>query len=394
MSDARTHEAVPATGTGVPPTPLASTAPTSTAPSDPAGAPTLPPPAPGDPVAGVDVPPSGLVPTGTRQRAFDSAAEPDLGEVAVGGDEGIALIVGEALIDVVHTPDGAVAEHPGGSPANVALGLGRLGRDAHLLSWFADDAHGALLRRHLESSGVTIVAGSDTAGRTSIAVARVDADGVASYDFDLSWQVPARWTAPAAAPVVVHTGSIAAVLEPGGPDVAHILEALRGTATVTYDPNLRPSLMPAAVVTRPVVERLVALSDVVKVSDEDLAWLEPGAHPTEVALRWAASGPALVVVTRGGEGATAVTVDGRVIDVAAPQVTVADTVGAGDSFMGGLIDGLWSVGLLGAAHRARLRDADETVLRSVLTRCAEIAAITVGRPGADPPTSAEITAPL
>nr|WP_225755429.1 carbohydrate kinase [Actinotalea sp. Marseille-Q4924] len=314
--------------------------------------------------------------------------------MAVAGDEGVALVVGEALIDVVRTSDGAVAEHPGGSPANVALGLARLGRDAHLLTWFGDDAHGALLRRHLEASGVTVVAGSETADRTSVAVAHVDANGVATYDFDLSWHVPARWSAPSGAPVVVHTGSIAAVLEPGGPDVARILEALRGSATVTYDPNLRPSLMPPAEVTRPVVERLVALADVVKVSDEDLAWLEPGADPTEVALRWAASGPALVVVTRGGEGATAVTVDGRVIDVAAPRVTVADTVGAGDSFMGGLIDGLWSVGLLGAAHRDALREADETVLRSVLTRCAEIAAITVSRPGANPPTSDELTTPL
>lgn len=368
--------------------------PAGTVPTEPADAPDAPPAGPDTPEAGVDVPPSGVLTAEPRERSFDSAAEPDLGEVAVAGDEGIALVVGEALIDVVHGPDGSTAEHPGGSPANVALGLGRLGRDAHLLTWFGQDERGALLRRHLEASGVTIVAGSDTAERTSVAVAHVDADGVASYEFDLSWQVPERWSAPSGAPVVVHTGSIAAVLEPGGPDVARILEAHRTTATVTYDPNLRPSLMPAPAVTRRVVERLVALSDVVKVSDEDLAWLEPGSHPTEVARRWAGAGPALVIVTRGGEGATAVTADGRVIDVAAPRVTVADTVGAGDSFMGGLIDGLWSVGLLGAAHRSALREADETVLRSVLTRCAEIAAITVSRPGANPPTAAEVTTPL
>lgn len=365
-----------------------------TAPSDPAGAPTAPPTDPDTPEAGVDVPPTGVVTTDVAQRAFDSSAEPDLGEVAVAGDEGVALVVGEALIDVVRSPDGAVAEHPGGSPANVALGLGRLGRDVHLLTWFGPDPHGALIRRHLEASGVTVVPGSESAERTSVAVAHVDADGVATYEFDLSWHVPDRWTAPSGAPVVVHTGSIAAVLEPGGPDVAKILEAHRGTATVTYDPNLRPSLMPAPETTRDVVERLVALSDVVKVSDEDLAWLEPGGQPTQVAQRWAAAGPALVVVTRGGEGATAVTADGRVIDVAAPKVTVADTVGAGDSFMGGLIDGLWSVGLLGAAHRQALREADETVLRAVLTRCAEIAAITVSRPGANPPTAEEIITPL
>ncbi|MBC7291348.1 MAG: carbohydrate kinase [Actinotalea sp.] len=384
MSEDRTADATTPTAGGI----------AGTAPSDPAGTPTAPPEEPQAPEAGVDQPGSGVLTTDIRERAFDSASEPDLGDVAVGGDEGVALVIGEALIDVVHTAEGTVEEHPGGSPANVALGLGRLGRDAHLLTWFADDAHGALLRRHLEASGVTIVPGSETAERTPVAVAHVDAHGVATYEFDLSWHVPGAWTAPAGAPVVVHTGSIAAVLEPGGPDVAHILEALRGSATITYDPNLRPSLMPPPAVTRRVVERLVALSDVVKVSDEDLAWLEPDEHPTEVARRWAAVGPALVVVTRGGEGATAVTVDGRVIDVAAPRVTVADTVGAGDSFMGGLIDGLWSVGLLGAARREALRHAEETALRAVLTRCTEIAAITVSRPGANPPTSAEITTPL
>jgi fructokinase len=375
-------------------TPAGTARPAGTAPSDPAGAPTAPPSGPDAPEAGVDAPPGGVVATDVEQRAFDSAAEPDLGEVAVAGDEGVALVVGEALIDVVHGPDGSVAEHPGGSPANVALGLGRLGRDVHLLTWFGADAHGALLRRHLEASGVTVVPGSESAERTSVAVAHVDADGVASYEFDLSWHVPDRWTAPSGAPVVVHTGSIAAVLEPGGPDVARILEAHRATATVTYDPNLRPSLMPPPATTRRAVEDLLQISDVVKVSDEDLAWLEPGSGPTEVAQRWAAAGPALVVVTRGGEGATAVTADGRVIDVAAPRVTVADTVGAGDSFMGGLIDGLWAVGLLGAGKRQALREADETVLRAVLTRCAEIAAITVSRPGANPPTAGEITTPL
>ena len=213
---------------------------------------------------------------------------------------------------------------------------------------------------------------------------------MATYAFDLAWHVPARWTSPPAAPLVVHTGSIAAVLEPGGPDVANILAAHRESATLTYDPNLRPSLMPPPDVTRPIVEGLIALADVVKVSDEDIAWLEPGQDPLDVARRWAASGPALVVVTRGGDGATAVTADGRRLDVEAPRVRVADTVGAGDSFMGGLIDGLWSAGLLGADKRAALRAADDATLRTVLVRCARIAATTVSRAGANPPTAAEL----
>ncbi|NTW42124.1 MAG: carbohydrate kinase [Cellulomonadaceae bacterium] len=323
--------------------------------------------------------------------AFDPSQElsPD---VAVDAAERRALVIGEALIDVVRRADGSVSEHPGGSPANVAIGLARLGRGVDLLTWFGRDAHGTALTAHLEGSGVAVVPGSDSAERTSVAAATLDADGAATYDFDLSWHVPTHWASPPAAPLVVHTGSIGAVLAPGGADVAHILAAHRASATLTYDPNLRPSLMPPPDETRPLVEALVALADVVKVSDEDLAWLEPGTDPLDVARRWVTAGPAAVVVTRGGDGATAVTGSGQVIDVPAPAVTVADTVGAGDSFMSGLVDGLWSAGLLGADRRPALHAADDATWTSVLTRCARIAAITVSRPGANPPTAAELEA--
>lgn len=340
-----------------------------------------------DEVAGAGAAPAGLVERDVRERAFVPEPE-DEGAVASEPAERRALVIGEALVDVVRTPDGASREHPGGSPANVALGLARLGRGVDLLTWFGADARGGMVREHLEASGVAIAPGSDSAPRTSVATAVLDAGGAATYEFDLSWHVPDVWASPPAPPLVVHTGSIAAVLTPGGPDVVRILEAHRESATLTYDPNLRPSLMPPADETRPVVEAIVALADVVKVSDEDLAWLVPDEHPLDVARRWATAGPALVVVTRGGDGATALSA-GAELDVAAPPVTVADTVGAGDSFMGGLVDGLWSAGLLGADRRAALRDADEVTLRSVLARCAEIAAITVSRPGANPPTAAE-----
>lgn len=355
--------------------------------SEPMTEPTAPSP---DVVGGAGSAPSGVVERDVTQGALTPVPDEAV-VVASEPAERRALVVGEALIDVVRTADGAVEEHAGGSPANVALGLARLGREADLLTWFGTDAHGALVRAHLEASGVAIAPGSDTAPRTSVATAVLDADGVATYQFDLSWEVPERWASPPAAPLVVHTGSIAAVLTPGGPDVVKILAAHRDSATLTYDPNLRPSLMPPPEETRPVVEDLVALADVVKVSDEDLGWLEPGAPPLEVARRWAASGPAVVVVTRGGDGATAIT-HAFELDIAAPRVTVADTVGAGDSFMAGLIDGLWSAGLLGADRRSALRGVDEVTLRSVLSRCADIAAITVSRPGANPPTAAELDA--
>lgn len=334
-------------------------------------------------------PPSGVVDPDVVEAVMDPHTEgtPDL---ATDRSERRVLVIGEALVDAVHRADGSVQEHPGGSPANVALGLGRLGRGVDLLTWYGDDDRGRRLRDHLEASAVAILPGSETAPRTSVATATVDAAGSATYEFDLSWHVPDRWTSPPAPPLAVHTGSIAAVLEPGASDVAAVLAAHRPSATITYDPNVRPSLMPAAHRTRGVVEELVALADVVKVSDEDLAWLDPDHHPLDVCRRWVRTGPAVVVLTRGGDGATALTVSGHEVDVAAPEVTVADTVGAGDSFMSALIDGLWSADLLGAERRTALRDAPDTTWQSVLTRCADVAAVTVSRPGADPPRAAEL----
>lgn len=298
-----------------------------------------------------------------------------------------ALIIGEALVDVVVTGQTRAA-HPGGSPANVAIGLGRLGRPVELATRLAGDDHGRAVTAHLAASDVRLTAGSDEAERTSVATALIDETGTATYEFEIEWDLAD--VVPTGRPLVVHTGSIAAVLEPGAASVAAAVAALRPTATVTYDPNLRPSLMPPAAETRPVVEALVALADVVKVSDEDLAWLAPSTDPIEVMTAWLTTGPAVVVLTRGGEGATALTHDGRRLEIAAPRVTVADTVGAGDSFMGGLIDGLWEAGLLGADRREALRAIDDATLTAILDRCARIAAITVSRPGADPPTAAEL----
>ncbi len=301
-----------------------------------------------------------------------------------------ALVIGEALVDAVVRADGSTDRHPGGSPANVALGLARLGRRADLLTWLGEDSDGALVRRHLEASGVRVLSGLTGPNHTSAATAHLDAAGVATYVFDLEWDLPSRYEEDAEPPVVVHTGSIAALLAPGGARVETELGRHRATSTLTYDPNLRPSIIGPADANRHVIERIVAAVDVVKVSDEDLAWLYPDETPAQVAERWAQAGPALVVVTLGGEGALACTCAGLQLTVPAESVTVADTVGAGDSFMGGLIDGLWSAGLLGADRRAALRTADAAVVERILRRCARIAAITVSRPGANPPTSAEL----
>jgi fructokinase len=316
-----------------------------------------------------------------------TAPSPTHGPAPTPSDEHV-LAVGEALIDVVHRAGGGVDAFPGGSLANVALTLGRLGRDARLVTWIGADERGDAIRAWLEDSGVRLAPGSTRAPSTSVATAHLDDDGAATYEFDLEWRVPPG-TEVGEGTLAVHTGSIAAVLEPGASAVRDLVAAARRTATVTYDPNARPALMGEAGDARERIEAMVALADVVKVSDEDLEWLVPDGDPVEVARGWLALGPALVVVTFGGAGAVALTPGGEQ-RVAAPRVDVVDTVGAGDSFMGALVDGLWEAGLLGAARRDALRAVGGDTLAAVLERCAAVAAITVSRAGANPPRRAEL----
>lgn len=300
-----------------------------------------------------------------------------------------ALVIGEALIDIVDRGDGAPVEHPGGSPMNVAVGLARLGRDVELVTCFGRDQRGDAIRAHVGADGVRIAEGSDTASHTSTALARLGVDAKADYEFDLEWAPPA--TRPGTEFAVVHTGSIAGTLEPGAAEVREIVATARPHATITYDPNARPSIMGSPAQARSQVERLIGMADVVKVSDEDIDWLTGGGEPLAVAQFWLKHGPQLVVVTRGGEGAVGVTARGVAVSVPAQPVDVVDTVGAGDSFMSGLIDGLWEAGLLGADRREALADVGEDTLRSILARCVQIGAITVSRAGANPPRKDELS---
>lgn len=301
------------------------------------------------------------------------------------------LVVGEALVDVVPDADGNPRDLPGGSPANVAITLGRLGRDVRLVTVLGDDARGELVLRWLEASRVQVLAQRPATGRTSSAVVTLDASGAASYQFDLAWDLG---EVPQEDCDVLHVGSIATVLAPGADVVLDAVRAHHGRALVSLDPNARPALTPdrAAAVAR--VEELVDLSGIVKVSDEDLEWLFPEHDPVVTATRWATRGPGLVIVTRGGDGAVAVRHDGTRLEVPGVPVAVADTVGAGDTFSGVLIDALLALGIRGADGVEALRALTDRDVLSVVTTAAIGAAITVSRPGADPPHRAELTAAL
>ncbi|MGA5821039.1 carbohydrate kinase family protein [Kitasatospora sp. NPDC094028] len=294
--------------------------------------------------------------------------------------ESPVLVIGECVADIVRTDGAPDRVHPGGSPANVAYGLARLGRPATLLTELGPDAHGRLIRAHLESAGVVVRAAE--AARTASAVVRLDGLGRAEYTFDIGWTLPPTGliepTEPAEAPAAIHLGSIGAVAEPGAAAVLALVERWRGRAPVSYDPNVRPALMGERAEAVRRVERCVALSDVVKASDEDLAWLYPGERPEAVAERWLGLGPAVVAVTLGAEGAFALTAEGGYVRAAAVPVPVADTVGAGDSFTAAFLD-------------ARAAGVE---LPGCLTRAVTAAALTVSRPGANPPSAAELAAAL
>lgn len=301
------------------------------------------------------------------------------------------LVVGEALVDIVQRPGAEPVELPGGSCANVALALGRLGHRPRLATVLADDDRGEVLRRWLAASEVAVEATAPSTGRTSTAAAVLDPSGAARYEFDLSW-VPPRVADTACD--VLHVGSIASVLAPGADAVRDLVRRTRRRALVCFDPNARPGITPDRASTLARVEELVALADLVKVSDEDLGWYFPDLSPVEAATAWAATGPGLVVVTQGGAGASVVRADGRVLRVAGEPTEVVDTIAAGDTFTAGLLDGLLAAGIAGADAYRQLAGLGDDDLRAVVRRAHAAAAITVSRPGADPPTRAELDARL
>lgn len=303
-------------------------------------------------------------------------------------------VIGEGLVDVVQRSSGIEA-HVGGSPLNVAVGLARLGHPVQFIGRYGRDAYGESVAAHLKASSVMLPQAPDGLP-TSVATALVDDDGAATYTFDLAWELPGlaeRLPFMLQGTTLLHTGSIATMLAPGAADVLAAVEHSHPSATISFDPNCRPSIITDADYARRQVEKFVTLSDIVKASDEDLAWLYPGVDVLDSARRWlslgGAEGPAMVVVTRGASGPWGITAAGEA-GFAVPRVDVADTVGAGDSFMAALLSGVVDRGLAGAQNRADLRALPAKDLAALLAHASRAAAVTVSRPGANPPTRAEL----
>ena len=304
-------------------------------------------------------------------------------------------VVGEALIDLAApADDGASIARPGGSPMNVAIGLARLGQPTAFAGRLSDDPIGTLLRRHLERSGVDLRYVTEATDPSTIALVELSG-GQARYEFsrrgaDFQWTAEELAFLPGGA-VAAHFGSLASWLPPGAAAIATAVSRLRadGSILVSYDPNVRPSLLPDTAAARRQIEASIGLAHVVKASSEDLAWLYGAQKAEAAAERWLDLGAELVVITAGPDGATAwMRGHPRVTRPAFPS-PLADTVGAGDAFMSGLLDALARRSLLAPASLARLGDA---TLAGILDDASLVAGITISRPGADPPRRAEVDA--
>ena len=298
------------------------------------------------------------------------------------------VVIGESLVDIVVPVEGERVIAPGGSPLNVAVGLARLEIPTLLVTQLGDDPYGELVARHAVESAVLLAEGSVRPGRrTSTATALLDAGHAATYEFDLTWDID-RQSLPDDA-VGVHVGSLGAALRPGRDAVLDLL-AQAADLFVSFDPNVRPAFVedPAAA-WRDLLE-VAAMARLVKCSEEDFEALRPGEDEAALAAEiLAAPATELLVVTKGGAGASAYRRDARV-DVPAPRTTVVDTVGAGDSFMAGLLAVLWDWGLTEAGEEGSLEALDEARVALLLEGAVTAAAVTVARRGANPPTRLEL----
>ena len=319
----------------------------------------------------------------------------------------VITVCGELVIDLIpagRPAAGAAPQYsafPGGNALNVAVAAARLGAPTHLMSRVGPGPFGALLREHAASNGVATDAMLAADEPVSLAVVELAEDGSADYSFHTVGAADWQWTRAEldrdwpADTRIVHIGSISSWTPPGSAHIADKVARVRASAgaLVSFDPNVRPSLITDPDDVRAQIDHLRRTADIVKVSTEDMAWLEPGADGPDAlddaAVRWAEEGPALVVVTDGGEPLRAARPGRPLLRRRPPSVRVVDTVGAGDSFAAGLFVGLLRTGTLD--HDA-LADLPDEPLTALLDDAALVAALACTRAGADPPTPAELEA--
>jgi fructokinase len=304
---------------------------------------------------------------------------------------------GEALIDFMPiSVEGAPAfrPFPGGSPFNVAIGLGRLGAPAGFLSRISTDFFGDLLMQTLAENGVDTRTVKRATDPTMLAFVSHPHEGEPQYAFFANGSADRSMTEhdlPASldeSVTCLHLGlgAISTQAEPAATTFEALLKRESKRRVLVIDPNVRPNLVKDRVTARTRLESWVSLCDIVKVSRADFDWLYPDRSVEDSAVAWRDLGPKLVVMTLGADGAMAL-LNGSKVAVPGRKIGVVDTVGAGDSFHSALLAGLNEHGLL---TRDRLAKLDVGVLKDLLDRAVAAAAITCSRAGANPPTKREL----
>lgn len=307
----------------------------------------------------------------------------------------LAVVVGEGLVDIVDEGQSPYLTHAGGSPLNVAVGLSRLGHATAFAGRLSTDPIGTLLRGHALASGVDMrfAINADEPSTTALVQLR---GGDARYQFNIDGAVDFQWSDSELAALpsdarMLHFGSLASWLPPGAAAIARLVARTRagGRILVSYDPNVRPTLQPDARAARTLIEQTIAISDIVKASEDDVRYLYGEEPLDQIAARWATLGAILTVITRGGDGAVAF-IPGWPPQARPPyRLPVVDTVGAGDAFMSGLLGAL-------ADHRvtspADLLAAvrEPALISELVDKAALVAALTCSRAGATPPWAEEV----
>ena len=294
-------------------------------------------------------------------------------------------VSGEVLIDLI-PKDGQKIAIVGGGPANTAKALAKLGFNSCFIDGMSTGEYGERAKSELLAAGVDLKYSKSSKLPICTADVTLDSSGSASYiftiagtatfDFSLDWLPKPQTNHPA----VLHVGTLGTLIEPGATALHQWASSVSDYAPIVYDPNIRPSVQPDRDLYEASVAKWAAISSVIKVSDDDLAWLYPNENEIAIAQRWISEGLALVVITKGSSGLIGVTSQG-VISVPGVKVNVVDTVGAGDTVGAIIVEAVVEKGL--AALHGEL-------LSSVLSRAAKAAAITCSRAGAQPPSKSEI----